>query len=41
MIDVKSGKTVAEIGAHSRSINAVACHPTRSLIASCGDDSFV
>jgi len=35
------GSLVAEITAHSRCINAIACHPTRSVFASVSDDTFM
>ena len=36
-----NGEIVCEIGAHSRNINAVACHPSRSLFWTVGDDCFL
>ena len=36
-----SGKLVCEIGAHSRQINAIRAHPTRSAFVTAGDDTFV
>lgn len=36
-----AGVVVAEIGAHSRGINALTCHPTKAVFATCSDDTFV
>ena len=36
-----SGASVAEITPHSRMITGLACHPSKSVFATCGDDSFV
>ena len=35
------GALLAEIGAHSRQINGLACHPARNVFATCGDDTFM
>jgi len=32
---------VCELSAHSRSINALVCHPLKSFFATCSDDTFV
>ena len=37
----ESGRLVCEIGAHSRQVNALVSHPTRSVFATAGDDTFV
>jgi WD40 repeat protein len=36
-----NGSLVCELSAHSRCINAITCHPTKSLFATCSDDTFV
>ncbi|TNV77557.1 hypothetical protein FGO68_gene3676 [Halteria grandinella] len=36
-----AGVVVSEIGAHSRGINALTCHPQRPIFATCSDDTFV
>jgi len=36
-----SGSILCQLSAHSRSLNALACHPTKSVFATCSDDSFV
>lgn len=35
------GDILCEIGAHSRNINAVACHPEKSIFWTVGDDTFL
>jgi WD40 repeat protein len=32
---------VGEIGSHSRSLNALICHPTKPIFATGSDDTFV
>ena len=34
-------KCLAEIQAHSRQVNALICHPSKPLILTAGDDTFV
>ena len=41
IISPKGGQIVIELGSHSRGINAVTCHPTKSILATCSDDSFM
>ena len=36
-----SGSRVCEIGAHSRQVNALCCHPSRTVFVTAGDDTFV
>ena len=36
-----TGQLICEMGAHSRQVNALSCHPTRSVFVSAGDDTFV
>jgi WD40 repeat protein len=36
-----SGISICELSAHSRTLNAIACHPTRSVFATSSDDTFV
>jgi WD40 repeat protein len=36
-----TGTKLAEIGAHSRQINGLACHPSEPVFATCGDDTFM
>ena len=36
-----SGKKVAELAVHSRQVNALACHPTKSIFVTVGDDTFL
>ena len=40
-LKASSGVKLAELGAHSRQISALISHPTRSIFASCADDTFV
>jgi len=40
-IITSSGELVCELSAHSRSINALACHPSKSVFATCSDDTFM
>lgn len=35
------GDLLCELGAHSRNINAVACHPNKSIFWTVGDDTFL
>lgn len=37
----ETGQLVCEIGAHSRQVNALACHPSRAAFVTAGDDTFV
>ena len=37
----ETGQLVCEIGAHSRQINALCAHPSRTVFATAGDDTFV
>lgn len=37
----ESGQLVCEIGAHSRQVNALCAHPTRTVFVTAGDDTFV
>ena len=37
----ETGQKVCEIGAHSRQINALVTHPTRTVFVTAGDDTFV
>jgi len=37
----ETGQLVCEIGAHSRQVNALCCHPNRTVFATAGDDTFV
>ena len=35
------GVVVCEIASHSRQINAICSHPSKSVFASCSDDTFM
>ncbi|CDW78897.1 wd repeat-containing protein 54-like [Stylonychia lemnae] len=35
-----SGQLLCNLSAHSRSLNALTCHPTKSVFATCSDDTF-
>lgn len=35
------GAVVCEMSVHSRCLNALTCHPTKSIFATCSDDTFV
>jgi len=37
----KNGELLSDISAHSRTITAMACHPSKSVFATCGDDTFL
>ena len=37
----ETGQLICEMGAHSRQVNALCCHPTRTVFVSAGDDTFV
>ena len=37
----QSGVKVCELAAHSRQINALACHPAKSIFVTVGDDTFL
>lgn len=41
MIHNFEGEKVIEIGGHVRSVNAVACHPCKSIFCSVGDDTIM
>ena len=41
VIHATVGSVLAEIGAHSRGLNALTVHPTKPIFASCGDDTFL
>ena len=36
-----SGSIACEISAHSRSLNALVCHPFKPVFATCSDDTFI
>jgi WD40 repeat protein len=36
-----NGILACELSAHSRSLNALTCHPTKSIFATCSDDTFM
>ena len=36
-----SGIVLVEMSAHSRTLNSLVCHPTRSVFATASDDTFV
>ena len=35
------GFVICELGAHSRLLNALVCHPSKSVFATCSDDTFM
>ena len=35
------GQLIATVNAHSRGVNALTCHPVKSIFASCSDDTFM
>ena len=35
------GTVICELTSHSRMINALVCHPSKSVFATCSDDTFV
>jgi WD40 repeat protein len=35
------GQVLVEMSAHSRGINALTCHPSKPLFATCSDDTFL
>ena len=35
------GQVVCELSAHSRIITSLACHPSKSVFATCSDDTFM
>ena len=37
----ETGHMVCEIGGHSRQVNTICAHPTRTVFVSAGDDTFV
>jgi WD40 repeat protein len=41
LLNFENGDMIAEISSHSRMVNAVACHPSRAVFATCGDDTFM
>ena len=36
-----TGLTLCEVSAHSRSLNALICHPFKPIFATCSDDTFI
>lgn len=36
-----TGVIICEMTAHSRMINAISCHPSKSVFATCSDDTFL
>lgn len=36
-----AGNVICNLSAHSRGLNSLACHPTKSVFATCSDDTFV
>lgn len=41
LFNSESGALVGEVGAHSRQINGLVCHPKKSFFATCSDDTFL
>ena len=41
LFNAEDGQLLCELGAHSRQVNALVCHPTKAVFATCGDDTFV
>jgi len=41
LFKAEDGKLLCELGAHSRQVNGLVCHPTKAVFATCGDDTFV
>jgi WD40 repeat protein len=41
LFNSETGALVGEVGAHSRQINGLVCHPTKSVFATCSDDTFL
>ena len=41
LINSRTGQLLAELGAHSRGINALTCHPSQSQFLTCSDDTFL
>jgi WD40 repeat protein len=41
IINPMGGIVLCELSAHSRSLNALTCHPTKPLFATCSDDTFM
>ena len=41
LYNCESGTIICELQAHSRQINGLVCHPTKSVFATCGDDTFL
>ena len=36
-----NGNVLCEISSHSRVLNSLVCHPSRSVFATCSDDTFI
>ena len=36
-----NGSVVCDLSAHSRGLNALVCHPSKSVFATCSDDTFM
>jgi WD40 repeat protein len=36
-----NGHILCELSAHSRSLNALVCHPSKPIFSTCSDDTFV
>jgi WD40 repeat protein len=41
LYNCKSGAHLVDIQAHSRSVNALICHPTKPIFVTVSDDTFV
>lgn len=41
LLNFENGDLIAEIVSHSRMVNAIACHPSRAVFATAGDDTFL
>lgn len=41
LIHAENGTLLADLSCHSRSLNALACHPTKPIFATCSDDTFL
>ena len=41
LFNSETGSIMAEIGAHSRQISGMVCHPTKCVFVTCGDDTFL
>ncbi len=40
LISCSTGTVMCEVSAHSRSLNALVCHPFKPIFATCSDDTF-